>query len=459
MEKSMISLCLLGGLAIGNGFAQTPSKPNILLIIADDCSYYDIGCFGAVNNKTPHIDALARQGIKFNSAYNSVSMSTPTRHCVYTGMYPMHHGGYANHSSVNADVKSLPTYLGNLGYRVGLAGKWHIRPLANFPFEDVLGFPKGCTSPNTDYDTKGIEKFMERDASQPFCLVLASINSHAPWTGGDASVFDRKKLQLPPQFIDTEVTREYYARYLAEVGLLDQQVGDAMQILKEKNLLQNTLVIFISEQGTQFAGAKWTNWSAGVKSAMVASWPGVIKPGTETSAIVQYEDLLPTFIDVAGGKVPDVIDGKSLVDVFQGKTKTHHKYAYHVHNNVPEGPAYPIRSISDGRYRLIWNLTPKETYVEKHIEKAEWYLSWKAQDTDQAHKIMNRYKNRPEFELYDIKKDPFEMNNLADVKKYSKKKAELTMELQKWMKQQNDTGADKDRPRAPKNRQKKATNV
>ena len=107
---------------------------------------------------------------------------------------------------------------------------------------------------------------------QPFCLVLASINSHAPWTGGDASVFDRKKLQLPPQFIDTEVTREYYARYLAEVGLLDQQVGDAMQILKEKNLLQNTLVIFISEQGTQFAGAKWTNWSAGVKSAMVASW-------------------------------------------------------------------------------------------------------------------------------------------------------------------------------------------
>ena len=133
MDKSMISLCLLGGLAIGNGFAQTPSKPNILLIIADDCSYYDIGCFGAVYNKTPHIVAFARQGIKFNSAYNSVSMSTPTRHCVYTGMYPMHHGGYANHSSVNADVKSLPTYLGNLGYRVGLDGKWHIKPLANKP--------------------------------------------------------------------------------------------------------------------------------------------------------------------------------------------------------------------------------------------------------------------------------------------------------------------------------------
>lgn len=449
MEKSLISLCLLSGLSIGNCFAQVPAKPNILLIVADDCSYYDIGCFGAVNNKTPNIDALARQGIKFNCAYNSVSMSTPTRHCLYTGMFPMHHGGYANHSSVNADVKSLPSYLGELGYRVGLSGKWHIKPLANFPFEDVPGFPKGCTSTNTDYTTDGIKEFMGRNNSQPFCLVLASINPHAPWTGGDASVFDRKKLQLPPQFVDTEVTREYYARYLAEIGLLDQQVGDAIQILKDKDLLRNTLVIFISEQGTQFAGAKWTNWNAGVKSAMIASWKGVTQPGTETSAIIQYEDILPTFIDVAGGKAPDVIDGKSFVGVLQGKAKTHHKYAYHVHNNVPEGPAYPIRSISDGKYRLIWNLTPEATYLEKHVEKNEWYLSWKAADTEQAHKILNRWQHRPEFELYDITKDPYEFNNLADKAAYKQKKAELIQELKKWMEQQKDTGADKDVPRTP----------
>lgn len=360
---------------------------------------------------------------------------------------------------MNDDVKSLPSYLGELGYRVGLAGKWHIKPLANFPFEDVPGFQKGCTSRVTDHTTDGIKEFMGRDASQPFCLVLASINSHAPWTGGDASVFDRKKLQLPPHFIDTEVTRENYARYLAEVGLLDQEVGEAVQILKDKDLIKNTLVIFVSEQGAQFAGAKWTNWSAGVKSAMVASWAGVTKPGTETSAIVQYEDILPTFIDVAGGKIPDVIDGKSLANVLKGKTKTHHKYAYHVHHNIPEGPAYPIRSISDGKYRLIWNLTPEKTYVEKHIEKADWYLSWKEQDTEHAHAMLDRYKHRPKFELYDITKDPYELNNLADNKKYSQKKAELTMELKKWMKQQNDTGADKDKPRNPKNKQKKAANT
>lgn len=455
MDKSFISLCLLGGLTAGNGFAQVPAKPNILLIVADDCSYYDIGCFGAVNNKTPHIDALARQGLKFNSAYNSASMSTPTRHCIYTGMYPMHHGGYANHSQVNADVKSLPHYLKDLGYRVGLAGKWHINPSANFPFEDVPGFPKGCTSKDVSHTTDGIQEFMGRNSAEPFCLVLASINPHAPWTGGDASVFERKKLQLPPQFVDTEVTRDYYARYLAEVGLLDEEVGEAMQLLQDHDLQKNTLVIFVSEQGTQFAGAKWTNWNAGVKSAMIASWPAVIQPGSETSAIVQYEDILPTFVEVAGGKAPDGIDGKSLTGVLQGKEKKHHPYAYHVHNNIPEGPAYPIRSISDGKYRLIWNLTPDKTYVEKHIEKNEWYLSWKAANTEQARTILNRYQHRPEYELYDIKKDPYEFTNLADNKKYSQKKNELATELQKWMKQQKDTGIDKDAPRSPDHKKKK----
>lgn len=109
-----------------------------------------------------------------------------------------------------------------------------------------------------------------------------------------------------------------------------------------------------------------------------------------------------------------------------------------------EGPAYPIRSISDGKYRLIWNLTPERTYVEKHIEKAEWYLSWKAQDTKQARKILKRYKHRPEYELYDIEKDPYELNNLAGEKKYNKKKIELTIELKKWMTLQHDTGIRED---------------
>ena len=327
MEKLTIKTfalgaCLSSGLAATA--AQVPERSNMVLIIADDCSYYDLGCYGAVNNRTPNIDA----------------------------------------------------------------------------------------------------------------------------------VFDRMKLKLPPQFVDTEVTREYYARYLAEIGLLDKEVGDVVSLLDEKGLRRNTLVVFVSEQGTLFAGAKWINWSAGVKAGMLASWPGVIEEGAETQAIVQYGDILPTFIELAGGTRPAVVDGRSLLQVMKGKARTHHKYAYHVHNNVPEGPPYPIRSISDGHYRLIWNLTPDSTYIEKHILKNEWYKSWTAAGTERAKRLLNRFAHRPEYELYDIEEDPFEMNNLVGKKKYAEKQRELLAALKDWMKSQHDPGAKADKPRKSKTAQK-----
>lgn len=455
MNQPFISLSLIGGLAAAEAAAQVPSKPNLVLIIADDCSYYDLGCYGAVNNRTPNIDALARQGIKFDNAYNSVSMSTPTRHCLYTGMYPMHHGGYANHSRVRDGVRSMPTYLKELGYRVGLTGKRHVNPQKAFPFEHVPGFPEGCTGLKTTHSMKGVREFVTRDPSQPFCLVVASINPHAPWTGGDPSVFDPDKLRLPPQFVDTKVTREFYARYLAEIGLLDKEVGDVVSLLDSEGLRDNTLVVFVSEQGTQFAGAKWTNWSAGVKAGMIASWPGVIEEGTSTSAIVQYEDILPTFIELAGGERPEAVDGRSLTAVMRGETDSHREYAYHVHNNVPEGPPYPIRSISDGHYRLIWNLTPEARYEEKHIVKNDWYVSWTEAGTEQARALLNRFHHRPEFELYDIRRDPFEMNNLAGKRRYARKQRELLEALTRWMESQCDPGAKADAPRKPNVKKKK----
>lgn len=161
---------------------QDPARPNILLIVADDVSYYDLGCYGAVNNQTSNIDRLAREGMQFTSAFNSSSMSTPTRHSLYTGMYPMKNGGYANHSAVREDVLTMPVYLRQLGYRVGLAGKWHIRPEYIFSFESVPGFKKNCLNPDPSYTLDGVREFINRSEEQPFCLVLASINAHLPWT-------------------------------------------------------------------------------------------------------------------------------------------------------------------------------------------------------------------------------------------------------------------------------------
>ncbi len=429
----------------GKNAAQ--DRPNVLIIIADDCNYYNIGCYGAENNRTPNIDALAEEGMRFTNAYNSVSMSVPTRHCLYTGMYPMKHGGYPNHSSIREGIKTMPVYLSELGYRVGLAGKWHIKPLASFPFDSIPGFPAECVTKDPSHTLDGVTEFVTRDPNQPFCMVLASVNPHAPWTGGDPSKYDRSKLVLPPIFVDTPETRKSYASYLAEVDLLDQEVGEVVSLLKEKGMYDNTLIFFLSEQGSQFVGAKWTNWYPGVRAAMIAKWTGHIKPGRVTDAIVQYEDILPSLILLAGGTPGSDMDGRNILPLLEGKTDKHREYAFHVHNNIPEGPAYPIRSVSDGRYRLIWNLTPERTYKEKHIENAVWFKSWKASEDPQAQFIVNRWYHRPEFELYDITVDPFELNNLADDKQYAKIKTRLHKALKEWMESQNDPGAAADAPR------------
>lgn len=442
-----LSISPLHTLSAGNDADNKKSLPNVLLIVADDCSYHDIECFGAVNNKTPNIDKLAKEGLKFNNAFNSATMSVPTRHSLYTGMYPIKHGGYPNHSEVKPDTKSTPHYLREYGYRVGLAGKWHVHPESCFPFEDVPGFQKNCTSKDVSYTLDGVSEFIARDKDNPFFLVLASVNSHAPWTAGDASVYKREELKLPPNFVDTKETREAYARYLAEVSVLDQEVGDIINVLKEKGQYDNTLIIFISEQGAQFAGAKWTCWNPGTKSAMIASWKGKIKAGTETDALVQYEDILPTVIDIAGGKTPAVMDGKSLKNLLSDKTKEHRNYVFSLHNNVPAGPPYPSRSVSDGTYKLIWNLRPELTFSVNAMRNAGWMLSWKDKKDEQSGFILKRFENRPEFELYNIKDDIFELNNLAANQQHTAKIKELKAELDKWMKSQGDKGAIMDKKR------------
>jgi len=432
-------------------FAQVQKRPNILIIIADDCSYYDIGCFGSQNHRTPNIDALANEGMLFTNAFNSVTTSVPTRHCLYTGRYPINNGGYANLGMIRDGIKTMPTYMSELGYRVGLAGKWHIWPTKSYPFEAVPGFPVSCVTKNPEHTMEGVTAFIARNPNEPFCLVVASTNPHMPWTGGDPSIYNPDELKLPPILADTPATRSNYAAYLAEIDLLDQEVGDVINALKEQKLYDNTLIFFLTEQGSQLTGAKWTTWTPGVHVGILAKWMGHITPGTRTDAIVQYEDILPTIIASAGGKADKELDGRNLIPLLEGKKNTHRKYAFHLHSNIPSGPAYSIRAVSDGRYRLIWNITYENTYKAKNHDGANWFKEWKQADDPHAQFLVNRWFHRPEFELYDTEADPFELNNLALDNSYHKIKNRLYKALKGWMKQQKDPGAaaDFEKPTGP----------
>ncbi|WP_221392957.1 sulfatase [Dyadobacter sp. NIV53] len=429
-----------------------PVKPNIVIIMADDLDSRQLSCYGGQNLKTPHIDDLAVQGLKFNNIYASEAMCVPTRASLFTGLYPVHHGSFQNHKPVYDNLKSVGHYLADLGYKVGLTGKDHVtKPKNVFPFDIIQGFEPNCVSPTDEYQLDDVKKYITA-SDKPYCLFVMSINPHTPWTSGDTTEFDKNKLKLPADWVDTPVTRRQYVKYLAEIRRLDNQVGDITNLLRETGQDKNTIVIFLGEQGAQFPGAKWNLWDSGQKSSMIVKWPGKTKASAETGAIVQYEDITPTLVDIAGGKPVAGLDGKSFLPVLSGKSRIARSYAYGIHNNIPEGDPYPIRSIRDNRYKLILNLAADTQYYNRFMMNREkpdrntvWF-SWieKADKNAEAKKITNRFVNRPPVEFYYIHKDPYEQNNLANDPAYKKIIADYTQKLHAWMKEQGDKGAEID---------------
>lgn len=431
-------------------------RPNFLIIMADDCTYNDLPLYGGKNARTPHIDRLASQGLVFNRAYVASAMCQPCRAELYTGQYPLRNGCAWNHSASRPTVTGMPQHLRSLGYRVGLAGKVHVQPEEVFPFEKIPGFDPNCVrSPTRLHDVGAIREFMARDRQEPFCLVVALVEPHVPWVMGDASEYPPEELTLPPNLADTPRTREDYSRYLAEITYMDGQVGDILAALDEAGAARDTLVLFTSEQGAQFPGCKWTNWDSGLHTALIVRWPGRIPAGRRTDGLVQYADVLPTLVEVAGGDTArHNYDGTSFLPVLLGEASEHHEYVYGMHNNLPEGPAYPIRTVSDGRYRYIRNLRPRELYIEKHLMgwrgdgglNNPYWATWvrEAWADEQTYRLVKRYMCRPAEQLYHTAEDPYELTNLADDVSQVEVKARLSAELDRWMTAQGDPGRDVD---------------
>ena len=443
----------VGGVSLGAG---RKNKPNFVFIIADDCTHRDIGCYGGQAH-TPNIDKFATEGMRFTHCFQAAPMCSPTRHNIYTGLYPVKSGAYPNHAFAKDGTKSVVHYLKPLGYRVALSGKTHINPPEVFPFE------YSGQKNNPDFDA--IDKLMRecKDSDTPFCLFACSNEPHSPWNKGDASRYNAAKLKLPPYFVDTEETRENMTRYLAEITYYDWQVGQILGLLDKHGFSNNTLAIVVSEQGSSFPFAKWTCYDTGLQSAFVARWPGRIKPVTVSDAMIEYLDVLPTYIEAAGGTPPAALDGKSLLPVLFGKTKEHKQYVFGEMTtrgviNAPEH--FGIRSIRSREFKYVWNFTP-EVKFQNACTQSSIFESWRqkaATDPDAADKV-RRYEYRAGEELYDITKDPYEWDNLADDPTYAQVKAELRNRLVEWMAAMGDKGQQTELEadeHLAKNRNKKA---
>ncbi|MGI9323284.1 MAG: sulfatase family protein [Pseudomonadales bacterium] len=458
-----IFICALFLLAVQNATAAAPSKeaskktdrPNIVLMLSDDTSWFDIGPYDRRhdytphNAITPHLDQLAEEGMLFTSAFTSTALCSPARQQLYTGLFPVRSGAYPQHSQAYKGTLSIAHYFDELGYRIGLAGKKHVAPESVYPFETVGKDNRGKDG-KTTFGIEQVEEFIRRDRQQPFFLIIASNNSHGPWNRGNQKLYKAKALNLPPFLIDTPGLRRILVSYYAEVSDLDNEVGLVDELLERTGVSDNTLFIFTSEHGAGLPFAKFTLYDAGLKTAFILRWPGKVERGSVSEAMIQYVDVLPTLIEAAGGEVPSNVDGKSFMAVLDGDEAQHRDYTYGVHTtrNVHSGSDYPIRSVRDRQHKLILNLMPQNTFSNLTTDSLknrrgtlwDWQVKGEAGDKWAAERV-NLYRNRPPIELYDLLADPFELNNLAGKKGYQPVIDKLQVKLTAWMEQQGDLGA------------------
>ena len=437
MKLARLALPIALAAALAGSAAWSAEKPNFVFIIADDCTFRDIGCYGG-QAETPNIDRLASEGMRFTHCFQSAPMCSPTRHNIYTGLYPVKSGAYPNHTFAEPGTRSVVHYLKPLGYRVALSGKRHIAPQEVFPFEYLPG--------GSNPDFEAIDAFIAecKATDTPFCLFACSNEPHSPWNKGDPSQYDAEKIELPPYFVDTPVTRKHMVDYLAEITYYDGQVGDCLALLDKHELAGDTLVICVTEQGSSFPFGKWTCYDTGLQSALIARWPGRIEPGAVCDALVEYGDVLPTYIELAGAAPPPLLDGKSLVPLLTGKAREHKQYVFGemtTRGIINGSEHFGIRSIRSRRFKYIWNFTPEVTF-QNACTKSDIFESWRqkaAGDPDAADKV-RRYEQRPAEELYDVAADPLEWNNLAGKPEYAEVQAELHRELLAWMEAMGDKG-------------------
>lgn len=419
--------------------AEKTVPPNIVVFISDDHSMLDSEPYGATDIRTPNMAKLAAEGVKFTHAFVASPACGPSRTTLCTGLWPARNGAEPNHRAKNPGVPSLPPVLHALGYEVAAFGK-----VAHGNYGKDHGFDVLGGQQQGDTDTVEVAKFLNtRDASKPLCLFFGTRHPHVPW--GENAGYDVAALKLPPKHVDTAATREQRARYCSDITRADTLLGELRALAKDK-VPGDTLFIYTADHGGQWPFGKWNLYDAGIRIPFIAAWPGHLPPASTNDAMIAWPDLLPTFIELGGGTVPEGIDGKSFAGVLLGKVTTHREKIFTTHSGDGDFNVYPIRSVRTRDWKYIRNLHPEfqhHTHISRSSKVTSGFNYWQswlsaAESNTEAAAKVKRYSVRPAEELYDLKSDPNELHNLAAEPAQAERLQQLREDLDAWMQQQGD---------------------
>ncbi|MFX1408816.1 MAG: sulfatase [Promethearchaeota archaeon] len=412
-------------------------KPNIILFITHDQGQF-LGCYDSFQTpnslSTPNIDNLALNGVKFTNYFCTAPQCSPSRGSIQTSLYPHQNGlmGLVDRGwTLPEHNKTLAMYLKESGYTTHLLG---------FQHESFNAYSLGYdTVSKRTYEFRYSLKKMEKnyidffnhhkEDKNPFYVCIGVPEVHRPFVVW-AEPVDPNIVKIPPYLPDNQIVREDLAYFYGAVQLVDLYIGKILKLLEENDLRENSIFLYTTDHGGAFPRAKCTLYDPGIKTLLLISWPNseIIKQGLVIDQMISNIDLLPTLLDLIGVQIPNGIEGKNFLKILNDELENHRTeiYTEKTYHEVYD----PIRAVRSENYKYIKNFKMSNTLYQIPSDIGR----------DPSGKFMKDFINNPrsEEELYDLQKDPNEMNNLVNNSAYKDIKIELSQKLFEWMKNTND---------------------
>ena len=460
--QASLQVVLLVKLTVG---VCSATQPNILLVVSED-NGPELGCYGDRYANTPHLDRLASEGIRFERAYVPQAGCSQSRASFLTGLYPHQHGqiGLATWGfrMYRTDTPNLPRCLKEVGYRTGIIGKLHINPASAFPFDMHEITSANFQRKNLNDYAKHAESFIIAGNS-PFFLSVNYPDPHDPWIRQVDGLPEHPQSKHDVQVMDymgfdSPEFREMVADYYNCISRMDSLVGDLLRVLNKSGKAEDTIVIYIGDHGADMLRGKRTCYEGGLRIPMLMRWPRHIVPQVRDE-LVSTLDLMPTVLEAAGAGAVDSLPGSSLQPLFHPGDvpwRVHLFAEYHTHAAAPN--YFPQRSVRSNRYKLIESLLPDTIHPDYDNTIAKLHGDFAGQkysgslnlrsviasakpEVRAAYALMRR---PPQYQLYDLKSDPYEFHNLADDPEHADAFADLKQRLTQWRSETNDPLLDGD---------------
>ncbi len=438
--------------------SQDLPQRNVLLLISDDHGIDQLGCYGNSKIKTPNLDKMAGRGVRFTNAFSITASCSASRGTILTGLYTHQNGQFGHqhnwhHFSFHSWVQTLPALLKQNGYQTGVVGKLHVAPKEQLPFDFVV--PGKDIMGNRDVKTMADKagEFFNLEKNMPFFLLVGYSDPHRSaqgmsemrnvenfsgfgndkkYPGMNPTKYDPADVHVPDFLPDTPEVREELADQYESITRLDTGIGMVMDELRKSGRYDDTLIIYISDNGIPFPGAKTTIYDSGVHLPMIVNAPLVENGGSVNNAMVSFVDLVPTILEWTKTSGPDYkLPGRSFMSIMNEKNSSGWDEVYHSHIFHEITMYYPMRAVRTRRYKYIQNLFPGLEYpfaTDLFICKT-WQGILKLKSKMMGKRKVRDYLKRPAEELYDLGKDAVESHNLANAPEYQEVLLEMRGKL------------------------------